>query len=238
VISILVPALNERVGPGELVRRTAAAFDQRTSWEITFIDDSPSTSEAARGLQQLSDGVRVRYLRGPGRGLGAAVVEGLRHCRGEICVVMDADLQHPPETVPALVNAVQCGHQVAVGSRFATGGSERLSPARRINAWGARALARTVLAEARRTTDPMSGFFAFRKEDVPVDALAPRGWKILLEILVRGHLQQVADVPYTFGSRGGDKSKLTWRTQFEFIRHLLILYRVSLLSQRLARSQS
>lgn len=235
MISVLVPTLNERRGPPELVRRVAEALDPLGPWEILFIDDSDPTDEAARGLRDLADGLRVRYLAGPGTGLAAAVVEGLRRSRGDLCVVMDADLQHPPELLPALVAALDRGHDVAVASRFANGGSERLSALRQVNAQGARMLARVVLVEARRTADPMSGFFAVRKPAVPVAALAPRGWKILLEILVRGNLARVADVPYAFGLRAGDESKLTWRTQVAFLRHLLALFLASAPSQRLAR---
>ncbi|HEV2282081.1 MAG TPA: glycosyltransferase [bacterium] len=233
MISIVVPTLSERRGPPELVRRIADALRSLAPWEILFVDDSDRGSEAARDLKRLADGVRVRYLRGPGAGLAAAVVEGLRRSRGDTCVVMDADLQHPPELVPALLAALERGRQAAVGSRFTAGGGDRLTTLRQLNAWGARLLARLVLTEARRTTDPMSGFFAVRKADVPVDALAPRGWKILLEILVRGNLQRVADVPYAFGDRVGDRSKLTWRTQVAFLRHLLTLYGASAPSRRL-----
>jgi dolichol-phosphate mannosyltransferase len=131
--------------------------------------------------------------------------------------------------------ALDRGRQAAVASRFTAGGGDGLAALRQLNAQGARLLARLVLTEARRTADPMSGFFAVRKASVPVDALAPRGWKILLEILVRGNLQQVADVPYTFGDRLGDRSKLTWRIQVAFVRHLLTLYGASVPSRRLAR---
>lgn len=235
MISVLVPTLNERWGPPEIVRRVEEALDPLGPWEILFIDDSDPAGEAARGLRDLADGTRVRYLAGPGAGLAAAVVEGLRRSRGDRCVVMDADLQHPPEILPTLLAALDRGHDIAVGSRFVNGGSEALSAFRRVNAQAARMLTRLTLVEARRTTDPMSGFFAFRKAVVPIAVLAPRGWKILLEILVRGNLERVADVPYAFGRRAGDASKLTWRTQAEFLRQLIALFLASVPSQRFAR---
>jgi dolichol-phosphate mannosyltransferase len=137
--------------------------------------------------------------------------------------------------IPALVAAIERGAQVAVASRFAPGGADRLAPARRLNAHGARAAARMALTEARRTTDPLSGYFAVQTASVPLAALAPRGWKILLEILVRGAPRAVADVPYTFAPRRGDRSKLTWRTQIDFLRHLWSLYVASPPSRRFMR---
>jgi dolichol-phosphate mannosyltransferase len=127
--------------------------------------------------------------------------------------------------VPVLLEALdQTGADLAVASRnVAGGGYEAFSFTRRLASRIATLLARVLLYRARRVADPMSGFFAMRRNVVQNTTLRPIGYKILLEVLVRGHLKRVVEVPYQFRTRQTGESKLTIRQQWEYLYHVLRL---------------
>jgi dolichol-phosphate mannosyltransferase len=141
--------------------------------------------------------------------------------RGNILTVLDADLQHPPEILPRMLAKIQAGHDLVIPSRYVPGGDDGgLSLIRKIISQGARLLAWLALKNARCTTDPLSGYFMFRKSIIKVDDLKPVGWKILLEILVKSDFRSIADVPYCFQTRVEEKSKMSLREQWNFLCHL------------------
>lgn len=224
MLSLIVPTYNECDNVKPLSERLRAALGEE-DYEVLFVDDS--TDDTPLRLAQMAKAdPRVRFLhRTSGRGLATAVVEGIRLVRGELVAVIDADLQHPPELLPELLRALrESGADVVVPSRYIPGGDPGgLSLPRRWLSLGGRALSQFLLAEARLTTDPMSGFFVARRSvaDQLVDT-RPQGFKILLEMLVRGGSDlRVCEVPYRFAPRRSGESKLGWRTQIEFGRQLL-----------------
>lgn len=223
-VSILAPTLREAENIPALAERTAAAMTEAgLEWELLLIDDdSDDGSEAiVAGLARRLP-VRMEVRRGVPPGLALAVVDGIRLARFDVLVVMDADLSHPPERIPELVAALGDGADIAVGSRYAPGG--RLDSAwgfyRVLNSRLATWLARPLASCA----DPMSGFFAVDRRSLPDAAtLAPVGYKIGLELIVRGRLR-VREVPIEFVDRGRGASKMNWRRQFDYLRHLRRLY--------------
>ncbi len=141
---------------------------------------------------------------------------------------MDADLQHPPELLPELLAAGRrSGAELVVASRYAAGGSRRGLAGRyrqavsRASTTAAKALFPRAL---RGVSDPMSGFFAIRRDAVARGAedggLRPLGYKILLELAVRCRPRGVAEVPFDFGERHAGESKSTVRERMRFLRHL------------------
>lgn len=107
-VTVVVPTYNERENLPELVRRLFAALDPRNAELLVIDDDSPDgTADAAEALTSPATPVRVVRRVGE-RGLATAVIRGIREARGEIIVVMDADLSHPPEAIPALLEALGC----------------------------------------------------------------------------------------------------------------------------------
>jgi dolichol-phosphate mannosyltransferase len=137
---------------------------------------------------------------------------------------MDADLQHPPERLPALLSALEDGVEVALGSRYTAGGTtaSRWGLFRWINSRVATLLARPF---AGGTRDPMSGFFALRRETFErAQRLTPLGYKIGLELMCKCRVKRVAEVPIHFGERAGGESKLTVKQQFKYLEHLSRLY--------------
>ncbi|GAB7036240.1 MULTISPECIES: glycosyltransferase [Catenuloplanes] len=223
-VSVVVPTRNEAGNVRPLVDRLRAAFGS-TPAEIVFVDDSDDDTPAAIA----ATGARLVHRPAGQRagGLGGAVVAGFRAATAPWVVVMDGDLQHPPETVPELLAAGQIDNADAVvASRYrGAGRADGLAGRfRRLVSRATGALAKLVFpVRLRGVTDPMSGFFAVRRDAVPPDALRPDGYKILLEVLVRGRISRVVEVPYTFRSRLAGESKASLREGLRFGRHLLTL---------------
>lgn len=219
---MVVPTYNERDTLPELVERVHRALGD--GYELVVVDDSSpdGTAEVAEGLAARFP---VRVVRRPAKlGLASAVLEGARAARGELVVVMDADLSHPPEAVPDLVRALRSGADVAVGSRYVPGGGVRDWPLRRrLMSRVAVALARVWLREP--VHDPVSGFFALRRELLLDGSLQGLGYKILLEVLVRHRGRPVVEVPYVFTDRRGGRSKLGAGEVWNYLRLLWRLRR-------------
>ncbi|HKT05123.1 MAG TPA: glycosyltransferase, partial [Rugosimonospora sp.] len=185
-------------------------------------DDTPDVIRTAAATCPIP--VTVHHRQNAVGGLGGAVVEGLRLARGAWVVVMDADLQHPPEVVPDLIAAgIRDGADMVVGSRYAGGGSRaglaggyrRLvsSSSTRVT----KLLFRTVLS---RVSDPMSGLFAVRGSSLETAGLQPLGYKILLELMVRTRPARVVEVAYEFQPRHAGQSKSSLAEGLRFLRHL------------------
>lgn len=220
-VSVVVPTYNERETLSELVGRLHQALG--SGYEVVVVDDSSpdGTAELAR---ELGRQYPVRVLQRPGKlGLGSAVLEGARAASGRWVVVMDADLSHPPEVVPELVDALRSGAELAVGSRYVSGGGVRDWP------WRRRLMSRVAVALARlwlreRVSDPVSGFFAARRELLLDPSLEGIGYKILLEVLVRNRGRSVVEVAYVFTDRRGGRSKLGAGEVWNYLRLLWRLH--------------
>lgn len=228
-ISVIVPTFNERDNVAELVRRLGDALTGRNA-EIIFVDDSNDDTPAAIGRAALTSTVPVRLIhRLPGHregGLGGAVLTGLRDSTADWCVVMDGDLQHPPELVPALVDrGIAETADVVVASRYIDGGGAGglSGKVRHLVSKGSTILTRAMFPRRLRDcTDPMTGFFALNPRSVNLDKLHPRGFKILLEILARQDFR-VREEPFVFGERFAGDSKASMRQGLHFLHQLASL---------------
>ncbi|HEX8521998.1 MAG TPA: polyprenol monophosphomannose synthase [Tepidisphaeraceae bacterium] len=224
-VSIIVPALNEAENIPLLVPRVDAAMDGRP-YEVIIVDDN-SRDATPVVIKELSKTYPVSLLvrPQPKDGLSGAVLEGMAKARGDILVVMDADLQHPPEKLPDLLAPLDRNEaDFVVGSRYVKGGSTEGEWGffRKINSSVATVLARPF---AGRTTDPMSGFFALRRESYcAATRLTPLGYKIGLELMCKCRVQRVKEIPIHFGLRQKGESKLTIKQQFKYLEHLSRLY--------------
>ena len=234
-ISIVVPTLREVANLSRLAERIAGALAGKgIAWELLLVDDDSgdgSTAVVAELAERLP--VRMEVRRGVPPDLSRAVLEGIAGSRYDRIVVMDADLSHPPERIPDLLAALDAGCDMVVGSRYVPGASTA-------GEWGlARALnsrIATLLAAPLVTcSDPMAGFFAVDRRALPDPAtLRPVGYKIGLELMVRGALR-TREVPIAFDERRDGRSKLGWRQRLAYLRHLGRLY-VHVLGRRLLRS--
>ncbi len=218
--SLVVPTYCESQNIAILVERVHQSLSSY-SYELVVVDDnSPDgTSEIANSLSQQYP-VRVITRRNE-RGLASAVVEGFKQARGDILGVIDADLQHPPEVIPELLETVMSGADVVIASRYVEGGgSEGWSASRKIISKGSKLLAQALLSSARGIKDPLSGFFLLRREVIDGVELSPTGYKILLEVLVKGKAREIAEVPYIFRVRERGTSNLTSGEGIRYLKHL------------------
>jgi dolichol-phosphate mannosyltransferase len=228
-VSIVVPTFNESENVRELTRRiNASMVGTGYSYEIWFIDDSTdSTPEVLWELSEVHP--EVRYIhRTTNKGLGTAVVEGFQRAKAKYLVVMDADLQHPPELIPTIIDRLNDGIDVVIPSRFIEGGSDGgLNLFRKFVSWTARTIARVSIHKLRNISDCTGGFFGVRRNVVEGANLDPIGWKILIEVLVKGKYSRVHEIPYGFESRTAGESKMSLREQWNFLRHIVKLVRNS-----------
>ena len=221
MISVVVPTYNEAASIPKLAERLAASMGARP-WELVVVDDgSPDgTADVAEALAPL---IPVRVVRRAGKlGLATAVMAGFAAAQGDPIVVMDADLSHPPEVVPHLVDAVRNGTELAVGSRYVPGGGTVDWPLRRRIVSRVACLMGNALVPVR---DATSGFFALRRSVIDGVRLDPIGFKIGFEVIARGRYRRVVEVPYTFRDREAGRSKFGTR---EILSYALQILKVAL----------
>lgn len=243
-MTIVIPTRNEQHGVGQLLAQLGGT-SKGIPIEVLFVDDSTDETPAAIRQAAQTCGLAVRLLhRSAGQragGLGGAVVEGLRHARGSWAVVMDADLQHPPELATRLVSIGQARHlDLVAGTRHLEGGgtSGLVGGYRTLVSAGATRLAKALFPRRlSRLSDPMSGFFAVRLAALDLDRLDPIGFKVLLEIAVRQHPLRIAEMPFVFGLRLADESKARPVEGLRFLHHLARL-RLAVLRDRLTGSSA
>lgn len=225
-VSIIVPTYREAENLPRLVPQAAAALNGRGwNWEIIIVDDnSPDgtpdvLAQLTRQWPQLKFLIRIKD-----RGLSSAVLAGLALAQYDFLLVMDADLSHPPESIPSLIDPLLNNTaEFTIGSRYVAGGkTEDWGRFRWINSAVATVLSRPFACGAR---DPMAGFFALpRRLYMAADNLNPIGYKIGLELMVKCRVSKIAEVPIVFRNRLHGESKLTLKEQFRYLEHLSRLY--------------
>ena len=226
LVSIIVPTYREAENLPHLARAVNDAMQAAGKrYQIIVADDnSPDdTKKICAGLAQKFP--LILLTREKNRGLAPAVIDGIAAADGEFAVVMDADLSHPPEKIPQLIAPMEKGEaDFVIGSRHISGGSidENWPLMRRLISRSA-TLPAYLLVSVR---DPLSGFFALRRREMPpTESLSPVGYKIGLEILIKGNFRRVREIPIHFADRQFGKSKLDAREQWNYLRHLRRLYR-------------
>jgi dolichol-phosphate mannosyltransferase len=237
-VTVVVPTRNERDNIAPLLRRLERIRpDLRL--EVLFIDDSSDDTPGEIEGQALRCPRTVSLIHRPegerSGGLGGAVRAGLLAAESDLVCVMDGDLQHPPELLEALIDeASRSRADVIVASRYRDRGDvEGLSPFRLAVSRGSAMLAKALFPRRLRSvSDPMSGFFLVRRSAIDARALRPKGFKILLEILLSGPLV-TSEVPFRFGERHSGNSKASWREGVTYLRRLIEL-RIEGRCQRLA----
>lgn len=228
-LSLILPTYQERQNIVQIIELLASKLDSILpgAYELIVVDDdSPDRTwdVAAELIQQYPQLHVIR--RTNERGLATAVIRGWQAAQGQVLGVIDADLQHPPEVLGQLWQALQeQGADLAVASRNADGGGvSEWSLLRRCLSRGAQILGLVVLPEViGRISDPMSGYFLLRRRAIANLTLHPLGYKILIEAVGRGQVSKIVEVGYEFQERQSGESKVTAQQYVEYIRHLLRL---------------
>lgn len=226
-VSVIVPTFREAENVPVLTRRLdVVARDNALDLEMIIVDDRSDDEIVGVAFALGKPWLRV-VVRNGERSLSRAVVEGLSMAKHDLLVVMDADLSHPPEAIPALLNTLTLpGVDFVLGSRHVEGATidESWTFARRLNSLVARWLARPLTAVG----DPTSGFFALRRETfLAADELQPIGYKIGLELMIKCRCEGLREVPIHFAPRLHGESKLDLAECLRYVRHIkrLMVYR-------------
>ena len=209
-LALVIPTLNEAGNIVALLERvTAALAPSGIAYEVIVVDDDSFDVTAERVREFSARDPHVKLLvRKDERGLASAAVRGWQSSQAGILGVIDADLQHPPELLPELWRAIQSGADLALASRYVPSASMKgWSLTRRLLSVVGIWTTGFVVPKHRRVSDPASGFFLVRREAIAGVPLAAQGFKLLLEVLVRGRIANVAEVPFRFGVRQAGKSK-------------------------------
>ncbi len=239
--SLVVPTYNESKNVHAIVHLLTGLLDEAMpgNYELIIVDDDSPDQTWKIAQEMTPDYPALRVMRRQyERGLSTAVIRGWQVAEGQVLGVIDGDLQHPPEVLLKLLDAIQRGADLAVASRHVEGGGvSDWGFTRRFLSRGAQLLGLIILPNVvGRVSDPMSGYFMVRRSAIAERDLNPKGYKILLEVLGRGEVEQVAEVGYVFQERQEGESKVTWKQYVDYLHHLARLRsrgRVARLKKRL-----
>ena len=225
-LTVIIPTLNE----SDVIERMIIQVDviltkENLNGQILIVDDNSwdGTQDIVRTMGMTRPNVSI-LIRHHDPGLSPSVVDGFNagaDSSSDIFIVMDADGQHPAEKIPELYRKIKEGNDIVIGSRYLEGAEiKNWSFKRKVVSWGATFLARLFFPHI---TDPVSGFFAVKKSVVKDAPLKPQGYKILVEILGKGHWKKVVEIPFIFGERMSGESKLKPQTIIEYKKQILDL---------------
>ncbi|MEM2506661.1 MAG: glycosyltransferase family 2 protein [Nitrososphaeria archaeon] len=228
-LSIIIPTYNERENIGRLIEMIIESLNG-IDFEIIVVDDN-SPDGTGEFVEQLSNELaNLKVIHRPGKlGLSSAILDGASIAQGYAIGVIDADLQHPPQILKEMFSKILEGYDVVVASRYIKGGGiEGWSFTRKIISKTASFLAHLLLKRCRTVSDPLSGYFMFRKDVIDGVKFEAKGYKILLEVLEKGRYNKVAEVPYIFRSRKAGESKMKFNEILNYVKLLMKLseYRV------------
>jgi dolichol-phosphate mannosyltransferase len=222
-LALVVPTLNEAGNIDKILTElTGVLSETQYEFEIIVVDDGSTDGTVAQVRDWARRDPRIRLLSRVGeRGLAGAVLYGWSQSRANLLGVIDADLQHPPELLPELLQAVEQA-DIAIASRYAQDhGTKGWNPLRAAVSRLSTLVASPLIYKKNfRVTDPMSGFFVIHRRCIEGLTFQTAGFKLLLEILVRGRIRKVQEVPYHFGLRQAGQSKASATVALHYL-HLL-----------------
>ena len=229
--SIIIPTFNESKNIIQILKKIEEVVPKNSLTQAIVVDDnSPDgTGKIVESYLKNVKNIANYYIdiihRKTKTGLSSAIMNGIQAAKGDMIIVMDSDLSHPPHIIPKLIDSLKkYQYDLAIASRYTKGGKiENWSLKRKVISKVATKIAKQFLNI--ETKDPMSGFFAFKRNIINglnIDAI---GYKILLEILVKTKNVTIKEIPYTFQDRESGSSKLGIKTIFEYFKSVWKLYR-------------
>jgi dolichol-phosphate mannosyltransferase len=235
--SLVIPTYNEGQNIHNIVKILSGLLDADIggNYELIVVDDNSPDRTWELAIALIPEYPQLKVMRRQHeRGLASAVIRGWQAAKGQVLGVIDGDLQHPPHVLSKLLSAIDAGADLAVASRHVEGGGvSSWSFVRRFLSRGAQLIGLVLLPGILgRVSDPMSGYFVVRRAAIAGSVLNPVGYKILIEVLARGKVGQIAEVAYVFCERHQGESKVTSKQYVEYLHHLV---RLRLASGRMGR---
>ncbi|AQQ08900.1 Undecaprenyl-phosphate 4-deoxy-4-formamido-L-arabinose transferase [Sedimentisphaera cyanobacteriorum] len=226
LVSVVVPTFKEAENVPLIVRKIHKVLtESQIPHEIILVDDD-SQDGSVEEVEKLQQGGFPAFMivRKGSRDLSLAVIEGFNRAKGSVLVCMDADLSHPADVIPELVSCIkQDEADFAIGSRYVEGASIEAgwSVFRHLNS----KISKSLALPFSNAKDPMSGFFALKKETFLNSAyLNPVGYKIGLELIVKCGCKNIKEIPIFFSDRKYGSSKLSFQEQLKYIQHIKRLF--------------
>ncbi len=234
-LSIVIPTYNEAENIVLLLESINSNIGKGIHAEIIVVDDNSPDGTGAimdnyiknNGFAQNEVNINIKVIhRKQKTGLIQAILEGVSFAKGKQVLIMDADFSHPPEIIPKIIETLQKNDDcIVIASRYTNGGSiNGWTLKRRLISLGANHIARHSL-KVSDVKDPMSGFFAFPRKLIQNTHFDTKGYKILLELLVKERPAKIIEIPYAFSDRKFGKSKMNRRIILEFLQAVWQLYR-------------
>ena len=232
-LSLVIPTYNEKENIAELLKRVYSEFRKNNiDGEVVVVDDNSldGTGEVLKALKKQYKKLKIVHRKGK-LGLSSAVLDGWNVSDGDVLGVMDADLSNPPEKIIELFNPIKKGQaDFTIGSRYIRGG--------KIEGWGflRKIMSKTATLLSRVYTnvkDPMTGFFMIKKEVIQNVDLNSKGFKILLEVIIKGHYKKIKEIPITFVNRIRGRSKAGLKEIFYYLGNLIgyLKYKKNILNE-------
>ena len=213
-VLVVLPTYNESLNIGRVVRRIRKALPAAT---VLVVDDGSPDGTADIAEQIGKELGNIEVLRRHAKsGLGSAYRAGFRWGldRGfDVCVEMDADLQHEPESLPDLVAPLAQGHGLVIGSRYVTGGSiPDWTWHRRLLSRGGNIYASLLLGLG--VTDSTAGFRAYSAsvlESIDLERIRAEGYGFQIEMTYQAKRAgaSVVEIPIRFRDRVDGESKMS-----------------------------
>jgi dolichol-phosphate mannosyltransferase len=226
-LALVIPTLREAGNICKLLGHVRSVLDPvAIPYEILVVDDDScdGTAEAVSAISEQDPRVRLLVRKGE-RGLSGAILHGWQRTDAAVLGVMDADLQHPPELLPELLATLLDDRDIVIGSRYTPGGElGKWNPIRKFLSAAAVWATWPLQKSSLRAKDPMSGYFMVRRHCVDQIRFQRSGFKLLLEVLVCGRIQSIAEIPFEFGRRYRGSSKANFKVAVDYARLLGRLY--------------
>ena len=226
-LALVIPTLREAENIRGVLDQVLSALDPlKVTYEILVVDDDSRDGTDAIVTEVSAKDPRVRLLVRKGeKGLSGAVLYGWERTNATVLGVIDADLQHPPELLPQLFAAIQNGCDLAIGSRYTKGGGTgEWNPVRKLLSNAATWVTWPLQSGHAFVRDPMSGFFMVRRSCMREAVFQKTGFKLLLDVLVRGQIKSVKEIPFSFGLRHRGTSKANLKVGWDYALLLARLY--------------
>lgn len=224
-----MPTLNEDKNIARLIKKINAIATRDLVIEVVVVDDGSHD----KTVQIVREHIRILtnqtfqmsvYERKTVRGLSSAIIYGIKRASYDHVIIMDADHSHSPDAIRTMANLLKEKYDLVIGSRYVKDGKITNWPLKRwlvskIATW----IARTGLNIKQK--DPLSGYFALRRDILDHVNFSALGYKILMEILAKVPNIRIKEMPIEFRERSAGKSKMDYKTVRDFAVSVWMLYR-------------